>query len=423
MKIYALTPDSEEQLAVVTARTSRSPDPFNLIQAEVRAKGHVEFIKTNVLGYGHDSVAEVAQCPAIALEDISDLAANVIAIADPQLVVQMKSTRYQDMANCGVFTLRDESASRLVGSQMKDKYVLGMSVIQKILDATDHPRKRTLQCDMARTYLPAGISTQVAIRGNARVMRDATAFMRGHELVEVQQIGEAIQAVIKEHVEVLFDRHIVPAPTTFQRMDNYADVSIYGPGLASFSDDDVTARPVEKDALAELTLWRESGWRRRMRMSASPGGPYWTAMLSTDYGAYRDFRRNRTITQNDVLPSSMHMPADPFWAFRELYPQVCRAVEESTFEYKHSDLTFHSGDPYLAPMGSIVNWSAGGHIFNWAYALRLRSGTMCHPAYAIPMRRLMLQVVEGAPALATALGLVRSPKSLLGVEFTDRIPT
>jgi hypothetical protein len=419
MKVYDLKADSEEQLAVVTARTSRSPNTFDTILAEVREKGHVQFLKTNVLGYGHDSVAEIVACPAVALEDISDLAANVIAIADPQLRVQMTSTRYQDMSQRTPWEQNTGSTGVTHsgdGARMVAEYLADFSAIDKILERTDHPRKRTLQCDIARSKLPAGISTQVAIRGDARTMRDATAFCLGHTLAEVREAGTLMRMVLKGDVETLFDRHVTPAESEYVT-GTALDHSLLAIGEAEF----VTGLDdVEEDAIQEIRAWRDSGWRRRFRMARSPFGPWLSAEICSDYGAYRDLRRNRTWVQSDVLPDPTATPDDALWAFRALYPDVCEAIEKELprgGQHERSRLS----DPYVAPMGSVVSWRAGAHIFNWCYGLRLRSATVCHPGYAIPARNLMRDIMEHN-RLADALGLVESKHSLLGVEFSDRVP-
>lgn len=423
MKVYAKTFDSEEQGAVVSARTSRSPNTFDVIHEEVKAKGHETFLKQNVIGYGHDSVAEVAQCPLVCIEDVSDLAANVVALADPQLVVQMTSTRYQDMAQRACRDIRGDVSEH--GVTMKGRYSRAMTTIEALLEKIDHPKKRTLQCDIARAHLPAGISTQFGIRGNARVMRDAVAFMLGHPIHEVQLVGAGVQAAIKEHIEVLFDRHVTPAPAPLSLMADYDMSGVPAPGVASFGD----SLDSSKKLIEELTAWRESGWRRRARLAAVPHGPWWHGNISADYGAYRDLRRNRTIAQEDVLPTERHLPQDPLWAFRDLYPDLCKQVEDAgvmKFEYAGSN----EDDPYVAPMGALMDWDAGGHALNWAYLMRLRSWAHakepkagCHPAYAIPTRHLMKEVVEKLPRVADAMGLVHCDAALCGVEFVDRIPS
>lgn len=420
MKVYALTPDSEEQGSVVVARTSRSPSTFDVIQWEVREKGHEKFLETNVLGYGHDSVAEGAQCPWIAIENISDLAANVVACADPQLRVQMTSTRYQDMASRPVFTGDvGNEIDGAVGAAMKSKYMAGMREIDAILAPTDHPAKRTLQCDIARAFLPAGISTQLGIRGDARTMRDAICYMLGYPLPEVREAGEKILASAKSLIEVLLDRHVKASVSSAPRM---AVIPNSEPGTASFVNCAEAIRNFDGDVYRELCLWRESGYRRRLRVRAAPFGPYLTGQVSSDYGAYRDLRRNRTIHQDDMAPSPQSLPKDALWAFRGLYPDVCAQIDGLT-SWRCGHEAPETNDPYLAPMGAMMTWRQGGHVFDWAYMIRLRSGSKCHPAYALPMRAYMRDLLAEDSYLASAMGIVESPKSLLGVEFNDRVPT
>lgn len=412
MRVYTINADSEEQGAVVTARTSRSPDTFDVILEEVRGKGHAEFIEKNVLGYGHDSVAEMAQCPPIALEDISDLAANIIATSDPQLVVQMTSTRYQNMAEREVYGWLGNPSPR--GREMKSKYMSVMESLGQILERKHYSHikhRRTLTCDIARAFLPAGVSTQMAIRGNARVMRDAINFMLGHKLSEVREAGRLVLESSKDHIEVLLDRHVTGSPSGYAKT---APTKL-ALGRAEFNEN--PNKVGDYGVIGELEAWKKSGWRRRMRLSAAPFGPFPTAVICSDWGAYRDLRRNRTLHQSDILPDPMDLPEDPYWAFRELYPRLCDDLDNDDMTSGTHELV-ETTDPYLAPMGAIVTWKAGGHMLNWAYAMRLRTTSKCHPAYSIPMRYLMRSLLE--TPIGDAMGLVYDSQALLEVEFEDR---
>jgi thymidylate synthase ThyX len=403
MKIYPLTANSEEALAVITARTSRSPKNFKEITNEIEVRGHEEFIKTNVIGYGHDSVAEMAQTPPMAIEDISDLAANVVALADPQLKVQMTSTRYQRMEARNVIHDSGKDGDDIVDMLLHD-------YIEQIEHLLNAGFTRTEACDVARGSLPAGIKTQVAIRHDARGMRDAVCHLLGHSLPEVRSIGEGIQSSLGEHLTVLFDRHVTPAPS----MPVTSSAPVLADGSALFNPEDL--RQAEDDGAlhVELRQWRESGYRRRHRIARCPHGPSLRAYIRTDYGAYRDLRRNRTIAQSDALPVPHSMPRDPLWAFRHI-PELCdKALVPWIPPPGHRD-------PYLATMSSMLTWLAGGHALNWAYMLRLRSRLPgCHAAYARPMRKLMLQILHSAPRLSDAIGLEERPGALGGVEFRDR---
>lgn len=432
MKVAIVRGASEEATAVIVARTSRSPDTFDVIAAEVAQKGHLPFLEKNVLGYGHDSVAEGVQCPWVGIEDVSDLAANIVATSDPQLRVQMTSTRYQDMTKRGMQGPAEERANM---EAMVQRYARAVDVTQAALDAMDHAKKRTLTMDIARCFLPAGISTQLAIRGDARTMRDACAYMLGHPLAEVRLIGERVRLTLAADIDKLFDRHLEPAPPSYPLPARWTTEP---PAAAAFvSQRGVLAASVlsdlwlHRDALAELRAWRDSGWRRRMHIT--PEGPFLHANIKSDYGAYRDLRRNRTIHQPDLMPSALDAPqGDALWAFRELYPDVCDVVQEHVPHHHDSGFSLKevpAQNAYAAPFGAMMQWPASGHLLNWAYALRLRSYAEarnpragCHPAYARPMRMLMAQLLEQGGAVASAMGIVESPKSWLGVEFMDRVP-
>lgn len=408
MRVYSVQASSEEAAATIAARTSRSPKTFREIAAEVEEQGHAPFLKKNVLGYGHDSVAEGAITPWIAIEDCSDLAACVITTADPQLKVQMTSTRYQSMDARNV--LHDSGDDKAVAEIMDLlKHHQGLAITAA--DNSDHPRKLTLARDISRGWMPAGIKSQLAIRHDARGMRDTICFLIGHELAEVRAIGGLILSATKDTIGTLLDRHINSAPKPEVVEHDLPEVEM---GQAWFGGQGLDEANADPWLHAELRAWVESGYRRRHRINACPHGPYLAGGICSDWGAYRDLRRNRTIHQTDILPNPQVRVDDPLWAFRESHPDVADQLEGLEWidhVYK---------DPYLALMNTPVFWYAGGHALNWAYALRLRSKMPgCHPAYALPMRALMLQIRDDAPALAEAMGLVRDKSALGGVEFSD----
>ena len=70
--VYLLDPQllPPETIAVTFAKTSRSPESFNEIAAELTATSSAEFNEKWVVGYGHSSVAEHAVLH-LALENVS----------------------------------------------------------------------------------------------------------------------------------------------------------------------------------------------------------------------------------------------------------------------------------------------------------------------------------------------------------------
>src|SRR5512141_840868 len=94
-QIYLLNPKelSPETIAVTFAKTSRSPQSFREIAAELTDDKSAQFHEKWVVGYGHSSVAKHAVLH-LAVENVSRLA--IEALESNRLASYTeKSTRYQ----------------------------------------------------------------------------------------------------------------------------------------------------------------------------------------------------------------------------------------------------------------------------------------------------------------------------------------
>src|SRR5512146_3430213 len=94
-QVYLLDPQKidPETIAVAFAKTSRSPQTFRNIAAELTAEKSAEFHESWVVGYGHASVAEHAVLH-LAIENVSRLAIESIE-SNRLASYTEKSTRYQ----------------------------------------------------------------------------------------------------------------------------------------------------------------------------------------------------------------------------------------------------------------------------------------------------------------------------------------
>src|SRR5436190_6756265 len=94
-EIYLLSPRalSPETIAVAFAKTSRAPESFRAIAAELSYEKSAQFHEKWVVGYGHASLAEHAVLH-IAFENVSRLA--IVSIESNRLASYTEiSTRYQ----------------------------------------------------------------------------------------------------------------------------------------------------------------------------------------------------------------------------------------------------------------------------------------------------------------------------------------
>jgi thymidylate synthase ThyX len=219
-EIYLLSPRalSPETIAVAFAKTSRSPESFRDIAAELSDEQSAKFHEKWVVGYGHASVAEHAVLH-IAFENVSRLAIESIE-SNRLASYTEKSTRYQRWGSDD-FTippeldghpLRDEFADtvRLLFKAYADSLVPVRTVVFERFprrenesdDAWDR-RIRSKYVDVCRFLLPAAALANVGMTANARVLENMIRKMLSHELAEVREIGERVKEVAKSETPTL----------------------------------------------------------------------------------------------------------------------------------------------------------------------------------------------------------------------------
>ena len=211
-EIYLLSPRSlsPETIAVAFAKTSRSPESFRAIAAELSDEKTAQFHEKWVVGYGHASVAEHAVLH-IAFENVSRLAIESIE-GNRLASYTEKSTRYQKWGS-GDFTIPPE----LEGHPLCGEYVETVRLLFKTYADSLEPvrslilerfprrenekeeawdrRIRSKYVDVCRFLLPAASLANVGMTANARVLENTIRKMLSHELAEVRQIGEKVKEV------------------------------------------------------------------------------------------------------------------------------------------------------------------------------------------------------------------------------------
>ena len=219
-EIYLLSPRalSPETIAVAFAKTSRSPDSFRDIAAELSDEKSAQFHEKWVVGYGHASVAEHAVLH-IAFENVSRLAIESIE-SNRLASYTEKSTRYQKWG-LDDFTIPPE----LHDHPLRDEYIDTVRLLFKTYaDALDpvrsliferFPRRenekdeawdrriRSKYVDVCRFILPAASLANVGMTANARVLENMIRKMLSHELAEVREIGAKVKEVAKSETPTL----------------------------------------------------------------------------------------------------------------------------------------------------------------------------------------------------------------------------
>lgn len=263
-RIYRLSPRdlSAETIAVTFAKTSRSPEPFDQIAAELDEAKSTEFSEKWIVGYGHSSVAEHAVLH-LALENVSRLAIETIE-GNRLASYTEKSTRYQQWDSTAFVTPPEIQHSPFAG-EYNDTLSRLFETYAEILDALLPwgqaqmlrkegesekawlNRARLKAVDVARFVLPAASMANVGLTINARALEYAIRKMLSSELMEVRLIGEEIKNVATEELPTLV---------------KYANPIDYLPDLSQFAREQARAISSGSERSCQLISYDFDGEER-----------------------------------------------------------------------------------------------------------------------------------------------------------------
>jgi thymidylate synthase ThyX len=344
-EIYLLSPRalSPETIAVAFAKTSRSPESFRAIAAELSDEKSAQFHEKWVVGYGHASVAEHAVLH-IAFENVSRLAIECIE-GNRLASYTEKSTRYQKWGPDD-FTIPPELLE--AGNPLCNEYVETIRFLFKTyadslepvrsLILEQFPRRenekeeawdrriRSKYVDVCRFILPAASLANVGMTANARILENMIRKMLSHELAEVRQIGEKVKEVALGETPTLV-KYADAAPYLVETIREISELeavnqkSVNGTEWCTLVDYDkdgekkVLAASLYRfgemnyvEALGYITALEEM---QRTKLAESLLGrlgkfdiplreleySIYTFDLVMDQGAYAEFKRHRMMTQ------------------------------------------------------------------------------------------------------------------------------
>jgi thymidylate synthase ThyX len=331
---------SPETIAVAFAKTSRFPDSFRDIAAELTDEKSARFHEKWVVGYGHASVAEHAVLH-LAIENASRVAMEAIE-SNRLASYTEKSTRYQKWdaesfhtpAELENHPLREEYTTVL--RTLLETYTASLEPA-KALAARQSPRRenesdeaydrriRSRYVDACRFILPAASLANVGMTANGRVIENAIRKWLSHPLAEVREIGETVKEVARreiptlvkyaEKVEYLVETSkaltLTPLPKGEGRggRGNWCELveydkggetkvlaaALYRFGNMSFAEAMKVAQDESKrEQLAEALLGNLG--RYDVPLRELEHGHY-TFDLVMDQGAYAEFKRHRMMSQ------------------------------------------------------------------------------------------------------------------------------
>ena len=350
-EIYLLSPRalSPETIAVAFAKTSRSPESFRDIAAELSDESSAQFHEKWVVGYGHASVAEHAILH-IAFEGVSRLAIESIE-SNRLASYTEKSTRYQKWGPDDFWIPSELDGHPLRAAYVDTVRLLFNAYAESLVPARTlvferFPRRpnesdeawdrriRSKYVDSCRFLLPAASLANVGMTANARVIENTIRKMLSHELAEVREIGARVKEVAKAETPTLVKyADAVPywvdtanefshEDTELQRNENALSLrdsvahnwcclvdydkngenkvlaaALYRFGEMAYADALAYIESLTDDAKARLTesllgrLGKYDVPLRELEYST------YTFDLVMDQGAYAEFKRHRMMTQ------------------------------------------------------------------------------------------------------------------------------
>ncbi len=229
-QVYLLDPQKidPETIAVAFAKTSRSPESFRSIAAELTAEKSAEFHEKWVVGYGHASVAEHAVLH-VAMENVSRLAVETIE-SNRLASYTEKSTRYQKWSAEDFYTPAEiEKAPGALKTLYQDTcrglfeaYLQTLPAVRADVEQSYPQREgeskgawerriRSEYVDVCRFLLPAAALANLGMTINARALEHALRKMLSHPLAEVRQVGAEIKQAALESVPTLL-KYTDPVP-------------------------------------------------------------------------------------------------------------------------------------------------------------------------------------------------------------------
>jgi thymidylate synthase ThyX len=340
--IYLLSPRdlSAETIAVAFAKTSRAPESFREIAAELSDEKSAQFHEKWVVGYGHASVAEHAVLH-LAFENVSRIAVETIE-SNRLASYTEKSTRYQKWGGDD-FTAPPE----LDGHPLRDEFIETVKFLfstyleslepAKNLILSRSPRRpnendeaydrriRSQYVDSCRFLLPAAANANLGMTANARVIEMFIRKALSHPLAEVRQIGEQVKQVARAEtptlvkyadavpyvMETVKELEIQPSSTVHRPSTDWCSLIDYdkdgekkvlAAALYRFKEMPFanalayvkSLKKKERAELAETLFKRLSRYDTPLRELEYST---YTFDLVMDQGAYAEFKRHRMMTQ------------------------------------------------------------------------------------------------------------------------------
>jgi len=430
VKLRVIDDLGPEDVAMLQALYSRSPESVDVHLEKVKATGSSKFMEKFYVGYSHKSIADCGSTTMF-IEGVSLLAAK--AIQDwPLYSGQETSTRYIDMGKQPIIDPFDTHESKAVLDRWMAFYINKQDAVGEILRAR-YPKRETEKqtaydgaikartFDILRGFLPAGITTQLSWHTNLRQGGDHLTGLEQHPVAEITQIVDKLRVLLAERYPSSgFARSLA----TVSGVDNKDETArkareeweyLVAKDFTYSVDRRYHHALTGPDAICRMTpswgrpgyppsMLTEEGTRYREILKTRPRGcvlPHFMSDLASftfdfllDFGSFRDIQRHRNgVCRMPLLDTSWGFEPWYLEQLGELGKEADTLIDEQRFEI--SKLGFGESDrevkrQYYNALGFRVPCTVTYALPALLYVLELRSGKTVHPS----LRRVIHAMVK-----------------------------
>jgi thymidylate synthase ThyX len=408
-----------------------------------------EFYERVLVGYGDDSVAELAGAH-IAVERTSTLAAKALEDSRIGISPLEKSTRYVRFDRPGpdgrhLYYRGPELAHPEYEPAADALFAAYSSMVEPVTEAirahfpiepgeTDRAWKsatRAKALDLLRGLLPAGALTNLGLFGNGRAFEYLITKLAAHELPECQRLATdmhrelalVIPAFVKRALDERYGRpsaeRMARIRETTAAIARRGDVEpVTGPSVRLVEFDPDAERKVVAAALfpySNESLDEQAGdpahvleallgdrANRRQRAPRALEHAQYTFEIVANFGAYRDLHRHRMLTQDrQMLGTSLGYDLPPGLAGLGMADRFAAAAEAAAAV--HARLERDAGPAlaqYIVPLAFRVRWYFRVNLREVFHLCELRTTPQGHPDYRWVAQEMFRRVAEVHPRLA-----------------------
>lgn len=425
--------------------------------ALVDAERAEDFYQRVLVGYGDDSVAELAGAH-VAVERVSNLAAKALEDARIGISPLEKSTRYVRFDRRGAdgrYAYHrgpelDHPAYQPAMDALFDVYSeLVMPLTERIRDA--HPldpgeterawksATRARALDLLRGLLPAATLTNLGLYGNGRAFEYLLTKLAASDLPECRVLAGELHAELAQVVPAFVRRGLdekygapaaaylaevrrrlaalaprgaggAPDAPQVRLVDHTADAERRVAAAALFPHSDLpldslvgTGAGAEFDVGAVLDALLGGRANRRHRPPRALEHATYTFEITANFGAYRDLQRHRMLTQErQLLDTALGFDVPPALAEYGMADRVRAALERSA--EAHRTMAAAAGPvlaQYTVPLAFRMRWYFRVSLREVYHLCELRTGVQGHPDYRHVAQEMFRRVQGVHPRLAS----------------------